>query len=113
MESESEGQTCREGRACDWRLKYGIATTVLMEHFIGKKQKEVCRKSESSFIHDYYAADPDSYEYMLSRGLDPHDRNQKLTDEERFDLYDELYFGDEDDYDDDRGFDDEMSFDAE
>ena len=66
--------------------------------------------AEKSYWLDYYAGDADSYEYMQSKGVDPHKKNIRLTEEQRMDMMDEMYYGDED-YEDEREELDDLDYD--
>lgn len=92
-----------EYAAVNTAIKYGIATSVLLS-LVQKKNSNLISGTDKQFLHDYLAADPDSYDYMLSKGLDPHDKNLHLSEDDRLDLLDDLYYRDEDDIDED--FDD-------
>lgn len=52
--------------------------------------------AERRYWLDYYAGDADSYDYMQSKGIDPHNNNLHLSDEQKLDMMDEMYYGDED-----------------
>lgn len=79
-------------------IKYGIATVVLLDMLKKRKKNNQKQMSDDDryFFHDYYAGDADSYEYMQSKGINPHKKNLHLSEEQRMDMMDEMYYGDED-----------------